>query len=208
MLKLIILALAGYLLGSVNPSYIIGRIKGVDIRQKGSGNAGGSNAVINFGKLIGIICIILDIAKSALIVYLAKWLIGEPVGVAICGTAVILGHMFPFYMGFKGGKGFACLSGFVLAYAPLVFLIMLVFTVILVLVTDYICIAPMADSVIFAVVYGILTKSIIGAAVIGIAAVAIFFRHRENIKRIRAGNELHFSYLLNKDKEMERISDK
>ena len=96
----------GYLIGTINPSYIIAKLCGFDIREKGSKNAGASNALILFGKITGIGCALFDIAKATLIVWLCETLFPElAYSFAVTGVACILGHVFPFYMKFKGGKG-------------------------------------------------------------------------------------------------------
>ena len=96
----------GYFIGAVNPSYIIAKIRGFDIRDKGSHNAGASNAVILLGKTIGVLCALLDIAKTVFAIWLAQKLMPEFTwGYAVTGVACALGHIFPFYMKFKGGKG-------------------------------------------------------------------------------------------------------
>ena len=198
----------GYLIGSVNPSYLIARSKGFDIRKKGSGNAGASNALIVLGKLVGVVCALFDIAKAFFIIWLTGVMFqGQPYVFAVTGTACILGHIFPFYMKFRGGKGLACLAGTILAYNPLVFAIMLACEAVIVLVTNYICFVPMTASVIFPFVYGFMQKDLWGALILALAAPVILWRHRENIRRIRSGTELRFSYLWNKEKERERLQE-
>lgn len=196
----------GYLVGTINPSYLIAKIKGFDIRGRGSGNAGGSNALITMGNKIGAICMILDILKSYLVVAAIMYLLPENKHAAIvAGVMCIVGHMFPFYMGFKGGKGFACLGGLILAYSSKLFVIMLAAVFLLVLITDYICIGPMAASVAFAAIYGIYEKDVMGFAVLMVGAGLIIYKHIENIKRIKEGREAHFSFLWRKDEETQRV---
>lgn len=208
-LKILICVIIGYLIGTINPSYIIGKIQGFDIRKKGSGNAGASNALIMFGKITGILCAIFDIAKASFAVFLTSKIIFPDFKLAfiISSVSVILGHMFPFYMGFKGGKGLACLGGVILMYNWIYFLILLACEIVLVLIVDYICFVPLTASVVFPVYYGIIEKDILGATIFLIATASIFYKHIENLKRIRTKSELHFSYLWNKDKEMERMDE-
>ena len=198
-------AIIGYLVGTLNPSYLIAKIKGFDIRSKGSGNAGASNAIINFGKKIGIPCAIFDILKASLAVVILKMLFPKKHTFAITGAGCIIGHIMPFYMGFKGGKGLACLGGIIAAFDIRVFLIMLAIEIVLVLITDYICFVPMSAAVVFPIVYGFMTDNWIGALILSIASVLILLKHIENIKRIKIGLEMHFSYLWNKDRERERL---
>lgn len=207
-MKYLLCALLGYAVGTVNPSYIISKIKGFDIRKKGSGNAGASNALIVFGKLIGVLCALFDIFKATLIIWIMGLVFPSlPYVFVITGACCVLGHIFPFYMKFHGGKGLACLGGMILAYDWRVFLIMLTGELIIVLVTNYICFVPITAGIIFPVVYGILRRDLVGALILSVASACILFRHRENIKRIREGKEVHFSYLWNKDKEIARMKE-
>ena len=205
-LKYLICALAGYLVGTVNPAYILARLKGFDIRKRGSGNAGASNALILFGKLTGILCALFDIAKAAVIVLVMSKIYRElSFAYVVTSVACILGHIFPFYMKFRGGKGLACLGGVILAFDWRVFLIMLACETVIVLLTKYICFVPMSASFIFAAIYGIFRRDLIGVALLLVIAAVIVWKHRENIRRIRKGTEARISTLWNKDKELERV---
>lgn len=199
-------SLIGYCIGAFSPAYLIGKKKGVDIRAKGSGNAGASNVLILFGKAAGFLCAILDIAKTWFAAWLAKRLFPFfDHSFAITATACILGHIFPFYMGFRGGKGLACLGGAILFYDGKVFLILLAVALLVVIITNYICFVPITVSVLFPVIYGIMKKDAVGAVVLGIVAVVIFCKHRENLERIRKGTELHLSFLWKPKSEVLRI---
>ena len=201
-------ALLGYFIGAINPSYIIAKIKGFDIRKKGSRNAGASNALINFGKTVGILCGAFDILKATGAILLAQALMSDfAYAFAVTATACIVGHIFPFYMGFKGGKGTSCLGGMVLAFDWRVFLIMLAIEIALVLITDYLCFMPITASVAFPVIYGVMRADLIGALIIGISTAVILIKNIENITRIKNGCEMHLSYLWNKDKETERMKN-
>lgn len=208
-MKYLFSILIGYLIGTVNPAYIISKMRGFDIRQKGSGNAGASNALIILGKAIGVICALLDIAKTCFAIWLTGALFKKTALIfAITAASCILGHIFPFYMKFKGGKGLACLGGTILMYDWKVFLFMLAGELVVVLVTNYICFVPMTASVIFAIIFGIFEKELIGASLLLATAGVILWKHRINIERIKQGKEMHFSYLWNKEKEIERLKSK
>ncbi len=198
--------LIGYGIGMINPAYIIGKLKGLDIRKQGSKNAGASNALILFGKSAGILCALFDIAKATLAIILAKKLFPHFMyAMPVTGVAATLGHMFPFYMKFKGGKGLACLGGVVFAYNWRLFLMLLAAEIVIVLITDYICFVPMTASVAFPIIYGVIEKDLLGALVLTLITVAVFIKHTKNIIRITQGKEMHFSFLWNKDKEVERM---
>jgi glycerol-3-phosphate acyltransferase PlsY len=196
----------GYLVGTVNPAYLTARLRGMDIREKGSRNAGASNALILFGKATGTLCALFDVAKAVVIIRVAVYLFPEvPYAFPVTAVACILGHIFPFALKFRGGKGLACLGGAVLAYHPPVFLVMLMLELAVVLITKYICFVPMTASVLFAVLYGVREQDPVGFLILMVGAVVILLKHVENIRRIRKGSEMRISYLWNRDKEMERM---
>lgn len=206
-MKYLLCVVISYLIGTVNPAYLFGKRKGVDIKNEGSKNAGASNAVILLGKAIGIICALLDIGKACFAIHFCRRLFPTLANVfAISGTACILGHIFPFYMKFKGGKGLACLGGVVLMYDWKFFLLFLLAEIIIALATDYICFVPITASVIFPIAYGILSSNAIGALIFGIAAIVILSKHVENIKRIQEGKEMRLSFLWNRDNEIKRVT--
>ncbi len=205
-MEFVICILLGYLIGTVNPSYIMARIRGFDIRKRGSGNAGASNAVITLGRVWGITFAFLDILKAFGVILLAEVLFPQfPYAFALTGVACILGHIFPFYMKFKGGKGLACLGGMILYFDWRVFLVFLGVELIIALATDYICFVPITASVVFPVVYGCLTKNWIGAAILLLATAVMLGKHMENIRRIRNKAEMRLSYLWRPDREIERM---
>lgn len=200
-------ALMGYFVGCFNPSYIVARCNGVNIKKSGSGNAGASNVVILFGKALGVICALADIFKAFFVILLARHFFpGFTQALAVSGSFCIIGHIFPFYMKFKGGKGLACLGGMILAFDWRIFLIMLGCEIMFVLIVDYICFVPMSASVIFTVIYGMITKDWVGTVVLSAVALVILCKHFENIKRIFEGREAHFSFLWKKE-EKERMKN-
>jgi glycerol-3-phosphate acyltransferase PlsY len=205
-MPIVISALFGYLIGGINPAYLIAKYKGFDIRKRGSGNAGASNAVITMGKKVGAISAILDIFKAYLAVTIAGVLFPNVLlAKVVMGISCILGHIFPIYMRFRGGKGLASLGGVILAFHPIVFVILLSVELIIVLIVDYICIVPITASVAFPFIYMSMTKDSIGAILYGLLAIVIFSKHIENLKRIRSGTEAHFSFLWRRKKEIERL---
>ncbi len=206
-MEYLVCALIGYLIGTVNPSYIYGKIKGFDIRRRGSGNAGASNALIIFGKLAGVLFALLDIAKPCIAVLICHTLFPENAYVfAVTCAFCTIGHMFPFYMKFKGGKGLACLGGTVLCFDPLVFVIMLAVAIVVVLIVDYLCIVPITAAVAFPVIHYLMTRDLIATLILLGVGIIMILKHIENLKRIRAGQEVHLSYLWKKDVELARVN--
>ena len=197
----------GYLIGCISPAYLIGRKKGYDVRTSGSCNAGASNTIIMAGKAAGIFVALFDIAKAAAACRLGAALLPElEYAGQIAGVACVIGHMFPVFLGFRGGKGFACLGGIVLAHSVRVFLLMLAIAVLIGLASNYIAVSTVSMAAIWPVYYGATTGNWAGAAILAIPFVPVFIKHMENFRRISRGEELRLSYLWKKDTELERIS--
>lgn len=201
-----ICALVGYLLGMLNPSYMLAKLHGINIYERGSGNPGASNALLLFGKLRGGFCALFDIAKSAGTISVMRAIFPEdPLVFAVTASACILGHVFPFYMKFRGGKGLACLTGMVLTYDLRVFAVMLACAVVIALATRYICFIPLSAAVAFPAVYWVMDRNVWGVMLLSLVAFVVIIRHAENIRRIRSGRELRLSYLWNKEGETARM---
>ena len=215
--QFLLLSIGSYLIGNINFAVIISKLKKQDIRKIGSGNPGTLNMSRNFGLKIGVLTLLLDILKGAiptlagLLLYKGYVFAGTTLPInmfakVMCGFFAVLGHVFPVFMKFKGGKGLACLGGVVLMFDFRYFLLLLAAELVIALATDYICFVPITASVIFPVSYGILRGDVIGALILGISAVVMLAKHIENIKRMRKGEEMRLSYLWNKDKELGRIT--
>lgn len=192
-LKYILALLCAYLLGSSSMSYYLAKLNRVDIRSKGSKNLGASNAMMLMGWKAGILVGLHDIGKSALAVILANALFPElPYIGAAAGVASILGHIFPFYLRFKGGKGFASFIGMSLAINWKFALILLVVVVIVTLITDYIVVGTVTTIVSFPTYMGFATRSYVLPLILLIATAVIIYKHRENFVRIWNGTEIGF----------------
>lgn len=204
----IICFLASYLVGSINPAYIIGKLKGFDIRERGSGNAGGSNTFIVIGKAAALLVIFFDIFKSyGIITLFHKMLFPKfRYSFPLSATGVILGHIYPVFMKFRGGKGLACMIGSAIALDIKVFLVLLVGELILLFILDYIFAVATTLSIVLPFSYWYVTKDVAGMAIMFIITIPVLTRHIENFKRTRAGKELHFSYIWKKDEELDRIN--
>ena len=129
----------GYLLGSISPAALISKIKKINLRKTGTKNLGATNTTLVLGKKFGAIVMIFDIAKGAASVLIAKLIFKEIAMLAglLAGSAAVVGHMFPFYLKFRGGKGLAAYGGMVLAFDPLAFLLLLVIGLICAFVLNY-----------------------------------------------------------------------
>ena len=196
----------GYFIGCLSPSYIVGKIKGYDPRSSGSGNAGASNTIIMAGKAFGIIVMAIDILKAAASCWIAKAVFPEfTLAPHIAGVSCTLGHMFPVFLGFRGGKGFACLGGCVIGIMPKAFPLMLAIAVVIAFVTNYVCISTCCMSAIWPAYYGAVTGLWTGAAILAVPLVPIVLKHMVNFRRIKEGREARFSFLWQRNKEIERL---
>lgn len=211
--KIIALLLIGYICGLFPTGMIIAKCKGVDIRHEGSGNSGATNSLRVMGKKAGLLVLLGDSMKAFLPCMAVRFLFGangplaEPdmmlAYVGLIGIGAVLGHDFPFFMKFKGGKGISSTTGFSLALDWRITLIGFVFFVLIVSVTKYVSLASMFDTTMFCIV--LITFSLIGMyglCPLGLAvlhsvgllqAVLSVWSHRSNVKRLLAGEENRFS---------------
>ena len=175
----------GYLLGCINPAYIIGKMHGVDIREYNTGNAGASNVTTAFGWKEGVITAVIDILKSfAAAMICASLYPNMEAAPFIGGACAILGHIFPFYLGFRGGKGYASYMGMAFAVNWKFALILVVLGVVITLVTDYIALATMSTTVVTPVYYLFKHQSYLVIGILLLLMAVIFYKHRINIVRI------------------------
>lgn len=192
-LKYLIVILLAYVIGSSSMSYYLAKINKVDLRSKGSKNLGASNAMILMGWKAGILVGLHDIGKSALAVILANAIFPElPYIGAIAGVASVLGHIFPFYLRFKGGKGFASFIGMALAIHWKFTLLLLVVVVIVTLITDYIVVGTVTTIISFPAYMGFASRGYILPLILFIATTVIIYKHRENFVKIYNGTEIGF----------------
>ena len=193
----------GYLFGLIQTGYIYGKIKSIDIRKHGSGNAGTTNVLRTLGWKAGVITFIGDCLKCVLAVAIVDFIfIQDPRQVLYAmyaGLGAVLGHNFPFYLKFKGGKGIASTVGLILAVHPNMFFIVAVVFIGIVLITQYVSLASIVIMILFVIM--VVVKGQSGmlllpngdlyeyyALAIVLALLAIW-RHRANIKRLLNGTE-------------------
>ena len=202
----IIMAIIAYLIGSVNFSVILSKkMAGFDVREKGSGNAGTTNMLRSVGKKAAAITLICDILKGVVSIVIAI-IVGNIVKnldreflLQIAGIAVVIGHTFPIFFGFKGGKGVATSLGVLLMSNWQIGLICLVFALVLMVLTRMVSLGSCGAAVLFPVLtlfinqhYTVLTEGKSGRVYFVysvILAIIVLYNHRSNIKRILNGTE-------------------
>ena len=193
-----------YLLGSFNTAYFISKAHGFDIRDRGSNNAGASNIKINLGWGAAVATGLGDMAKTIIAIKLCSYLFPEdPVIPFLAGAMSIVGHIFPFYMNFRGGKGFASYIAMLLALNWKLALLIMALTVIVTFVTNYIAVATLC-TVTITPIYYIYKKADLGIIIVLIAlALLIYYKHSINIRRIMNHEEIGFRDKTKKKKTEE-----
>lgn len=185
-----LIVLAAYLLGSLSGSLLLGRLRGVDIRQLGSGNAGGTNALRTQGWKFALGTVVVDVGKGALAVWLAqRFGGGQPWLPFAAALAAVLGHVWPVFHGFRGGKGAATLVGALLFLWPLAVPVLIGSWALVLVATGYVGLSTILAAASL-VPLALLTDA--GPLALGFAAVVavfIVFTHRGNVARMRAGVE-------------------
>ena len=174
-----------YLLGSISPSIMLGRLSGVDIRKEGSGNAGTTNTLRVLGKKAALITLLVDVAKGALAVFLGS--LAGPVCARICACAVMAGHIWPVFYGFKGGKGVATALGAVLVINWKMALLLLLAALILTAVSKRMSVGSISAAALLPAVSFFMERPFWPYA-LAMAALVIY-KHRGNIKRLIKGEE-------------------
>lgn len=184
-------ALLSYLVGCSNMAFYISKLKKVDLRSTGSGNLGASNTLVSMGWLSGLVVVLHDIGKGTLCVLLAQHFLPDTAYIgAIAGVACVLGHIFPFYLHFRGGKGFAAYLGMTLALNWKIALVVGIGIILVTLITDYIVSGTTFTVLAVPVWLGINSGSWILAGILGVATVVMLFKHKENYIRIYKGTEI------------------
>jgi glycerol-3-phosphate acyltransferase PlsY len=195
LLTVILLAVLSYIIGSVPFGLLISRAKGVDIRKQGSGNIGATNVLRCLGKPLGITCFVLDALKgylpAALFPLLGKV---DPTFGILFGTAAILGHNFPVFLNFKGGKGVATSAGVLLGVAPLAVVIGLATWVIVFKISGYVSLGSIIATLVVIITGWVRAEQ--DGRTVAIALTLLggltIYRHRTNIQRLLAGTENKF----------------
>ena len=187
-----VLALS-YLLGSIPFGLVAARLRGVDLRREGSGNIGATNAARVLGRPVGLAVFALDVLKGWLPAFvLAPWAAGDAGELQVaCGALAVLGHVFPVWLGFRGGKGVATACGALVAIDPIVFLIGGLVWLVVLATTRYVGLSSIAMALAFVAAAGWRAGAGPRDLVAGTAllAVLILVRHRSNIRRMLSGTE-------------------
>ena len=187
-LKYVLIAVVGYLLGNISVGILVAKLYGIkDIRKVGSGNAGSTNVLRNLGWLPSVLTLVGDCLKSFIAAQLGRYLAGD-VGLLIGGTAAILGHDFPVFFKFKGGKGIAASLGMILTINPWLGIGLTAVVVLIAALTGYVSLGSITVSVVYTFCIAVLLRgnphywAYIGFSIF--ASLLSLFCHRKNIQRL------------------------
>ena len=192
-MDVVLIALWAYLIGSIPNGLIFGKaIWHKDLRRFGSHNIGATNAWRVLGRKAGLFIFLLDFIKGQLGVLLGGCLMETPGAMVLGGFFAVVGHMFPLFLGFKGGKGVATALGVMAALMPQITVIVFVVWLALVLLTRYVSVGSIAAALLAPILAALLNEPAEFFAFALAAAVMIVWRHRENLARLKAGRENRF----------------
>lgn len=187
------LVLGAYLLGSIPFGLVLGKAVGIDVRRAGSGNIGATNVARLAGKKLGALTLLLDAGKALAVVLAASWLLaGRPdqeQWVALCGAAAFLGHLYPVYLGFRGGKGVATALGLFLYLEPLATLGAAVIFIGVVYNWGYVSLGSLTAALLLPGLIWLISASVSHALLAVFAAGLIWLKHRDNIVRLMRQQE-------------------
>lgn len=183
-----------YLIGSIPSGLIVGKVfYGKDIREHGSGNLGGTNTFRTLGVKAGMVVSIADVLKGTLAASLPLML-DAGIHSLLVGIFAVIGHMYPIFAGFRGGKAVATSGGVLLAYVPVLFLFMLVFFFLSLYITKYVSLSSILAGI-AAFIYSLFTQDLPLILVVAVLATFVIYRHRANIERIRNKTEPKIKWL-------------
>jgi len=195
MIKLLFLIIFGYLFGSVPFSYLIPKAKGIDIRKVGSGNVGGTNVIRAMGLKFGLLASILDLSKAIIPVYLATRFLLFDWQIALVAITPVLGHIFPVWLGFKGGKGVSSTIGVLLVLLGWKhFLILILIWVIVIVIFQIMSVASLLMLSLLPLFLAYFSYPMPYYFLVIALAVLIWWAHRENLQRIKEGVEPKFKF--------------
>ena len=197
MFSSVVSALIGYLLGGLSPAALIAALKKKELRASGTRNLGATNVTISLGFRYGVVVMALDIVKAYLSVKLAKAIFPQaPLAGVLAGCGAVVGHIFPVYMKFKGGKGLASLGGLILALDPVSFLILLAIALTAIAITNYAVSATFTAASLTPLVLALRLNSFAAFFILLIVGGLIIFKHLENLERIKNGSEKKLTAFL------------
>ena len=204
MTEMVLSAAIGYGIGQLNPAALISKIKNKDLRENGTGNLGATNTLLVFGKAYGIAVMLFDVLKAFMAIKIAKALFPKFVFAGlIAGCFSVIGHIFPAYLNFRGGKGVATFAGMMLAYDIRVLLGFLAVAIVIMILTDKGYYGPISAMVLFPMWLLMKVKSLLVFGGVAAVGALIIYKHRENMLNAKEGKEIRVREFSEKCEELQ-----
>lgn len=198
----------GYCIGCIQMAYIIGKLKGIDIREHGSGNAGTTNVLRTLGMKAGVFVFVFDFTKGILAGLISFLIFKDSTVACYAGFGAVLGHNFPAQLQFRGGKGVATSAGFMFLLDYRIAIIVLIYAVVVLYITRYMSVVALSGFVLATILYyyyyGFDEKFVL----VILLSLMAFYRHKENIKRLLNGTENKFTVKKTANKAIDNKKDK
>lgn len=189
----------GYLLGAFSPAALLSKIKKINLRKHGTGNLGASNTMLTMGKGYGALVMLVDIGKAFLACKLALLLFPQFAAAGLlAGAAAVVGHIFPFYMKFQGGKGLAAFGGMILAYNPWMFVALLCIGIVLMFIFNYSFPMPMFAAAAFPILVAFHSQNLWFVLICAATSILIVVKHWSNIGKARRGEDVKIRDIFRK----------
>lgn len=202
MTEILLSSAIGYGLGALSPAALISKLKNKDLRENGTGNLGATNTLLVFGKAYGIAVMLFDVLKAFFAIHIAKILFPRLAFAGlIAGCFAVIGHIFPAYLNFRGGKGVATFAGLILAYDVRLLVGLLLIAIGIMIFTDFGPWGPISAAVLFPAWLWIKVKSIVVFGAVAAVGGLIIYKHRENFEKSKRGTEIRVSDFSEKCEE-------
>lgn len=201
-MNILLAIIIGYLLGNINASYILGKVfKGIDIREKGTSNAGAANAVIVLGWKLGAASFLIDALKAAAAMWIIKYITNGNTDLSVlAGVMAMVGHVYPVFLRFKGGKGIASILGIMLGLNGFIALVLYITIILGSLITNYLVIGELLILILFPIAVYLFGYSTFIVVLIVFVCLLSAYKLRDNLSRVFKGTEQKLSSVLSKKK--------
>lgn len=204
MTEVVLSAAIGYGLGQLSPAALISKLKNRDLRENGTGNLGATNTMLVFGKAYGIAVMVFDVLKAFFAIKIAKILFPKLIIAGlIAGCFAVIGHIFPAYLNFRGGKGVATFAGLILAYDAPTLVGLLAIAIAVMIVTDFGPSGPISAAILFPVWLWMKIKSVVVFGAIAAVGGLIIYKHKENFVKVKDGTEIRVKEFAEKCEELQ-----
>lgn len=200
-MEILICIVLGYLVGTLSPAALLAKVKEVDLKHQGTHNLGATNTFMVIGHGYGVLVMLLDIAKAYIVVKVAQLMFPKVMLAGLLsGCSAVCGHVWPFYMKFKGGKGLAAFAGMILAFDAVIFIILAVICFALMLTINYAVVLPVSAAILFPIVTAVRYPNITVIIPVVLVSILILVKNWSNLRKAWRGEVVKFTEYFKKEK--------